>query len=46
LSDGKVEPEQQDAEGGGPRSLQGLFGMMGMMGRRDPLWVVRGRRED
>jgi hypothetical protein len=47
LSDGKVDQqEQQDAEGGGARSLQGLFGMMGMMGRRDPLWVVRGRRED
>ena len=47
LSDGKVDQqEQQDVEGGGARSLQGLFGMMGMMGRRDPLWVVRGRRED
>ena len=48
LSDGKVEEEQQEEEGqmGGARSLQGLFGMMGMSGRRDPLWVVRGVNEE
>jgi SAM-dependent methyltransferase len=50
LSDGKVDQPEQEAEGGqtggGARSLQGLFGMMGMMRRRDPLWVVRARRED
>lgn len=48
LSNGKVEVESQ--EGGGPpqqqaNGLQGLFGWMGMA-RRDPLWVVRARRED
>lgn len=50
LSDGKVEAEPTTAEnssGGATqaRSLQGLFGWMGM-GRRDPLWVVRAVRED
>lgn len=47
LSDGKVEQQQQDeSSSSGARSLQGLFGMMGMMRGRDPLWVVRARRED
>lgn len=48
LSDGKVgeQAEQSEASSSGARSLQGLFGMMGMMRGRDPLWVVRARRED
>jgi len=47
LSDGKVEQQDADGEGSsGARTLQGLFGMMGMMRARDPLWVVRARRED
>jgi hypothetical protein len=49
LSDGKAEQAEQidgSSSSSGARSLQGLFGMMGMMGARDPLWVVRARRED
>jgi hypothetical protein len=50
LSNGRIEPDQaeqaQTSSGGGASSLQGLFGMMGMMRGRDPLWVVRARRED
>ncbi|KAM0706388.1 hypothetical protein Q7P35_005714 [Cladosporium inversicolor] len=47
LSDGKVEQDEQSgSSSSGARSLQGLFGMMGMMRARDPLWVVRARRED
>lgn len=50
LSDGKVgeqQAEQSDgSSSGGARSLQALFGMVGMMRARDPLWVVRARRED
>ena len=47
VSDGKVEQQDTEGEGSsGARSLQGLFGMMGMMRARDPLWVVRARRED
>lgn len=41
VSDGRVHREgEQDGEV--PSGLQGLFGMIGMGGRRDPLWVVRG----
>ena len=48
LSDGTVEQTEQtdSSSSSGARSLQGLFGMMGMMRARDPLWVVRARRED
>lgn len=50
LSDGKVEQQAEPSEGssmtGGASGLQGLFGMMGMMRARDPLWVVRARKED
>jgi hypothetical protein len=48
LSDGNVEQAEQtdSSSSGAARSLQGLFGMMGMMRGRDPLWVVRARRED
>jgi hypothetical protein len=40
VSDGKVHVEEGEGSG-----LRGLMGMMGM-GRRDPLWIVRGIRED
>jgi hypothetical protein len=40
VSDGKVPVEEGEGSG-----LRGLMGMMGM-GRRDPLWIVRGIRED
>jgi hypothetical protein len=44
VSDGKVHREG-GGEGEVPSGLQGLFGMIGMGGRRDPLWVVRGVNE-
>jgi hypothetical protein len=44
VSDGKVRREG-GGEGEVPSGLQGLFGMIGMGGRRDPLWVVRGVNE-
>jgi hypothetical protein len=45
VSDGRVHREgEQDGEV--PSGLQGLFGMIGMGGRRDPLWVVRGINAD
>jgi hypothetical protein len=44
ISDGKVHREGEEA-GEVPNGLQGLFGMIGMGGRRDPLWVVRGVNE-
>jgi hypothetical protein len=44
VSDGKVHREG-GGEGEVPSGLQGLFGMIGMEGRRDPLWVVRGVNE-
>lgn len=48
LSDGNVEQAEQtdSSSSGAARSLQGLFGILGMMRGRDPLWVVRARRED
>ncbi|KAK5107472.1 hypothetical protein LTR62_001090 [Meristemomyces frigidus] len=42
LSDGSVGGGQQGPVGAG--NLQSLMGYLGM-GRRDPLWVVRGRKE-
>lgn len=44
VSDGRVHREGE-GEGEVPSGLQGLFGMIGMGGRRDPLWVVRGVNE-
>ena len=44
VSDGKVQQEETSQQQQ-PNSLQGLFGWMGMVGRRDPLWVVRAVNE-
>jgi hypothetical protein len=46
VSNGKVEQEaQSESAPAQAKSLQGLFGWMGM-GSRDPLWVVRAVKED
>jgi hypothetical protein len=45
VSDGRVHREGEEA-GEVPSGLQGLFGMIGMGGSRDPLWVVRAVNEE
>jgi hypothetical protein len=45
VSDGRVHRAGEEA-GEVPSGLQGLFGMIGMDGSRDPLWVVRAVNEE
>ena len=45
VSDGRVHREGEEA-GEVPSGLQGRFGMIGMGGSRDPLWVVRAVNEE